>query len=324
LCVSRAELLETLKQALGYENALADSVIEFLTWSPSTYKGLWGAPLIPIPNEDRFALAQNVLSTTNFVRLAEIWLTRGGLDDSLSEGARGDFYEILLRKELTDEIAENDIIHDWSHAPNGLSKKSGGIGEQVDLLIQFGQVLLVGEIKCFLFPAESIERFNFLKNVSKAARQVSRKAEALKARCDVVASVLGLPIEKVIGLRVMPLVVLNQGFGSSLEIEGAIVTDAKFLKLYLGAGRYVGAGVFQSHKPDVLSRNVLYTSETEAAARLAGFLKEPPALMDFYERLRWVSFDFPTMSEKTLKVAFTEMGDLTAARRAEYEEMKAK
>ena len=80
LCVTKAELVDVLKRALGYDAATAEAVIQFLTWTPNVYKGLWGAPLIPIPGEDRFALARGVLATTNFVRLAEIWFTRGGFD----------------------------------------------------------------------------------------------------------------------------------------------------------------------------------------------------------------------------------------------------
>jgi hypothetical protein len=323
LCIARSELIDVFRQALGYEIAKAEAVLEFLTWRPDGYKGLWGAPLIPIPSEDRFAIARNVLAVTNFVRLAEIWLTRGGLDDSLSEGARGDVYETLLRKEIADEMVDNKIMRDWSIAPHGIAKKDKVFPHQVDLLLQFGSVVIVGEIKCFLFPADSIERFNYLKNVAGAARQARDKAAALDARRDVIASNLGISEEKAKSLRLVPLVILNQNFGASLEMEGCVVTDAKFLKLYLGTGQYVSAGFFEASKPTIVSRTDLYRTEAEAGKNLERFLKAPPALRDFQERLKWASFDFPTMEGPPLKVACTQMRDLTDEKRAEYEMMKA-
>jgi hypothetical protein len=324
LCVTRTELIDVLKRALGHDTATAENVLRFLSWGPETYKGLWGAPLIPIPGEDRFALARNVLGTGNFVRLAEIWFTRGGLDDSLSEGARGDVYEALLRREIAEELAENTIIKDWSQASHGVAKKDKHFPYQIDLLVQFGSVVIVGEIKCFLFPTESIERFNLLKNVAGAARQAREKAAALDARRDVLVSALGITGEKATGLRIVPLVVLNQSFGTSLELEGCLVTDAKFLKLYLGTGQYVSAGFFEESTPTVVSRTTFYQSEAEAGLNLENFLRAPPPLRDFQERLAWTSFDFPTMEGSPLKVACTQMGDLTEAKRKEYERMKAR
>ena len=242
LCITRHEALDVFRRTLNLDVTEAAALLDFLTWSPAAYKGLWGAPLVPVPGTEQLAVVRSVLATSNFVRLAEIWLTRGGLDDSLSTGARGDFYESVLRQEIREELQDNANIKDWSFAADGV-KKSNDFPEQIDLLLQFGQTLIVGEIKCFLFPAESMERFNYLKNVGAATRQVNRKAALLVARRDVIAASLAISLEKAEPLRIVPLVVLNQGFGSCLVIDGCTVTDAKFLKLYLGTGTPVSAAV---------------------------------------------------------------------------------
>jgi hypothetical protein len=39
-------------------------------------------------------------------------------------------------------------------------------------------------------------------------------------------------------LKIIPLVVVNQGFGASLDVDACRVIDASFLKLFLGSSTY--------------------------------------------------------------------------------------
>ena len=82
LLVSRKELLDVLMRALGVDDSTADAVITFLTFKPKAsgdkgHRGLWAAPIVPIPGEDKLALALSVLAVSNPLRKAEAWLERG-------------------------------------------------------------------------------------------------------------------------------------------------------------------------------------------------------------------------------------------------------
>ena len=126
LCVTREELVTLLQRALGYDATTCEAVINFLSWTPATYKGLWGAPLIPIPGESRFALARNVLATTDSVRLAEIWFTAAALTTACRK-ARAATSMRHCCIEIAEEMADNEIIQDWSLAPHCIAEKGQGL-----------------------------------------------------------------------------------------------------------------------------------------------------------------------------------------------------
>jgi hypothetical protein len=102
-------------------------------------------------------------------------------------------------------------------------------GEQVDLTVSFLDLLVVGEIKCFLYPIEPIEHFNYLKRLQAAADQATRKAQWLHENPQIVADALQISPDLASSLRPVPIVVTNHGAGFGLEIGGARVVDAHFL-----------------------------------------------------------------------------------------------
>ena len=282
-----------------------------------------GAPLVSLPGSDDLAIAHNVLATSNVVRRVEIWLTKGGLDDNLSSAARGASYETNLRAEICAELSANQIVKDRACAENGL-KRGADCSEQVDLLVQFASLLLVGEIKCLLFPADSRERYNFLRKLKDAAAQATRKAIFIRTRRDIVARVLSISPEKAQSLRVLPVVVMNQGFGMSLVFDDCVVTNAKFLKLYLGSGNYVSeAAVNRVDGSWAQAERFLYRNEKEAADNFEESMRRPPPLYRFVDRLRWTTFGFPTHSGVPLSIARSELSDVAGETRKRYEMLGA-
>jgi hypothetical protein len=79
LTFERQEVVEVLIEALQLSESDAAEVLRFLTWKPDTYKGLWGAPIVPVPGTDRVCIARTVLSASEGIRRTEIWLYKGGL-----------------------------------------------------------------------------------------------------------------------------------------------------------------------------------------------------------------------------------------------------
>ena len=323
LVCRRGEIVDALRRALSIDDVLAEAIVAFLTWKKKTYKGLWGAPLVPLPNSDELVIAMNVLATSNVVRRAEIWLTKGGLDDNLAKDKRGDFYETMLRSEIVGAIARNAIVKDAACARHAI-KRSKDVSEQIDLVVQFSSLLLVAEVKCLLFPADHRERYNFLQTLRGAAEQARRKAAFLDGRRDIAAAALGIDQQKAAILKVVPLVVTNQGFGMSLVFDGCVVTDAKFLKLYLGSGNYIGeAAVNRVDGGVAMAENHLYRTEAEAVARLEATLRRPPSLYRFVDRLEWSEFAFPTHDGTPLLIAQTQLADVSGEVRTRYEALGA-
>jgi hypothetical protein len=286
LVVRRSELLDLFRRTLSISTDVATDIIDLLSWTKGAYKGLWGAPLVPLPESDEFLMAQTVLETSDIIRRTEIWLTKGGLDDNLREGSRGSTYEAHLRLKVREALKSNPILRDSSCADQAI-KKSFEFDEQIDLLIQFGSLLLVGEVKSLLFPSDARERYNFMRKLKGAAEQASRKAAALSKRLKIAAFALKVAEAKAVGLRIVPIVVLNQGFGTSLQFGECVVTDAKFLMEYLGGKHYRDA--------------------TEAVRWFETTMKRPPPLYRFIDQLRWTDYEFPAAAGADLRVARTEL-----------------
>jgi hypothetical protein len=322
--VRRSELMDVLCRALSIGDELAREIVAFLSWSKGTYKGLWGAPLVPLPGTGNdLALAHSVLVTSNILRRTEIWLTKGGLDDNLGRASRGTSYEEQLRREIREGVKQNSIVVDSACAEHAI-KKTASFPEQIDLVVQFASLLLVGEVKCLLFPADPRERYNFLKKLKDAAEQAKRKAKALACRTDIAARVLGIPESKVKELRVLPIVVMNQGFGMSLAFDDCVVTDAKFLKLYLSSGRYLSEAAFSRVDGKWAdAQSYLYHNTVEATDNFERSMRTPPPLYRFVDQLRWTTFRFPTLPDGALQIARTELTDLSSQARSRYEALRA-
>lgn len=324
LVVNRDEVIEALCRTLSISEKVAATVVEFLSWTKGTYKGLWGAPLVPLPGQPtQLAVAASILSTANVVRTVEIWMTKGGLADNVTQGSRGKLFEAELRNEVRAALKSNPILLASACAEHAI-KKGPHFQEEIDLLIRFESLLLVGEVKCFMFPADSRERYNYLKNLKAACAQASRKAKVIAGRLDVAAKALGTPDLLTAQLKVVPIVVINQGFGVSLIEDDCVVTDAKFLKIYLAGGTYVSEGA-ANHVDGgwADATNLMYKNADEAVAKFSSTMRKPPPLDRFQRLLQWSTFNFPTASGEHLLIAQTEMGSLPTETQSLYEVLSA-
>ncbi len=317
LIVSKWELLDVLMRALAIDEVTATAVIDFLAYAPRKsgekgHRGIWAAPLVPIPGEERFALALSALAVSNTLRKAEAWMEKGGLDDNLSKNARGDIYEADYRAKVMSAIEKNPLLTKAACAKDAI-KKDTNFGEEIDMLIRLDDLLIVGEVKCWLYPADSHERFNHFRKIKKAAEQATRKAGALRSRPDVAAKALGLTELEIRCLRVLPLVVANQGFGFSLDADGCRVTDAAYLLTYLTGGRIVSDTMSNAPLGSATDAFLtFYEREKQAGDRFETMFETPPVLQRFADRIDWTTIPFPLPSGDALQFSVPRLGDLSA------------
>lgn len=310
LSVTKTDLNDVVGRALELTSDHATRVVDFLVWRKGNPKGLWAAPIVPLPVSDDCVLAMPVFESTNMVRTAESWLAKGGLDDNAPKSARGDVFERVIRAKMREALARNTIVTDGACAENAI-KRDKNFPEEIDLLIQFGSLLLVGEVKCFSFPADTRERYNHLRKLRDACAQAVRKAAAIAKRPDVAAKALGISEDKVKALTILPITMVNQGYGVSLEFDGCVVTDARILDLYLGSGSYDSDAAIDTKVGGSAHLTLhLYRTPEEAVERFAATMRKPPGLQRFIDRLTWTSMQVPTSKDDVLfRVAHTQLND---------------
>lgn len=323
LAVERSELADVISRALGIDLPVAYELIDFLTWRPGTYRGIWGSPLVPVPNTKRLSIVRAVLAVSNPIRLAEIWLHKGGLDDNLSRAARGDSYEMYLRESVRGAVSENKLLIDVACPEHGL-RKSSEFPEQIDLVVRLGSLLIVCEVKCLLSPADPRERSNYLQSIESAARQVLRKAEVLDHNRRLIGCTFGITPEQARVLEIVPLVITNQGFGASLEFKGCFVVDHRFLELYLASGSFVASAALDPKTGNTaFEERSFYRDQSEAERNFKRNMKCPPTLKRFVDRLEWTANPFPTLSGKPLLIQGTRLRDLPRTARSLAEVLRA-
>lgn len=328
--VRREELVRTLANALRTEVDTAEAVVDFLTFGEASTveeasrgmaatggkrsrkgdRGLWAAPLVPVPGEKVLLLPIAVFELGSFVYRVEAWLERGGIDDEALEH-RGDRYEVHLRQQLEDAIQGNADFRNARIASEGV-ERSDDFPHQVDLLIRLGDRLLVGEIKCFLTPADPHQWDRFYREkLPDAAKQASQRAAELRRRPDVVSEALSIGIEEAGRLSVEPIVVLNIGAGFSLRIGGCRVVHADFLLSYLRSPKMESGAAVRAGRPEMTRLVTLYEGELDAGRRFDLVMADPWPLRRFLDRLSWQETPYPRPTGGTFKIGSPARGTLT-------------
>lgn len=335
--INRDELVQAICKALAIEVDVAKKAVTFLTYgeapkrkrgetvreSDHGWRGLWTAPLVNVPGKDLLLLAPAVFEHCAPTYRVEAWLEKGGLSDQgvgeLARGKaqRGNQFERSYRAQLCEALSENVLLRTSCVAPDEIKKQKneGGFPEQIDILFKLGNRLFVGELKFFLTPADPHQWSRHYEKLAEAAKQVRKKVSVLTARRDVVAAALGLADADVAGLKITPLIILNSGFGFSLEVDGCRVIDAMYLRDFIRSPEF-STGAAIGHRK-LLSEEVttVYTSEHDAARRFDEIMARPGVLIRFLNRVKWDVVDYPTDDGVRLRIESPFRGDMTHAER---------
>ncbi len=322
MVVDRKMLQQAVADGLRVDEATADAIVTFLTFRFQTggrakaagNKGLWAAPLVPLPGTNELALVLSVLATSNIVRRVETWLEKGGLDDrrvttwpatssrhsvdapvpSTTE-SRGDRYETIVRDRLRHAIARNPLLTGARCAEKEI-KKSGSFPEQIDLLVSFGGLCLVGEVKFFLMPADPHERDRYDQKLVDAADQAKKKLAALEKHPDVLGAALDIEVPSAKLLKLLPVIVTAQGYRFSTRIDGVLVIDANFLRVYLAGGEInTGMALDPATGRNVKQTTTLYSTQKAAAHNFETIMEAPYPLTRFLDQVKWGETILPTL-----------------------------
>lgn len=312
LTVGRDDLIRIFTECLDVTADRAGSMVDWFTCNPGDTgrmyaKSVWAEPLLPEPGTGNLHVVLAPLLSASPVKRIEAWMERGGISDSRGLKGRGKLFERHVRKVVSDVLAANELLTDASAAEHGLKRK--GESEEIDLLVRVGDVLLVGEVKCFVAPSEPTDKRNHLDNLDKATAQAEVKRAWADANRGAVAKALGVDAAQAARLRVIPVVVLNHGFGMGLERHGVPVVDLHYLRILLGWGRYQGGTRFERHVGVAYDTVTLYRSQAEFEAKVEVLLRDPPPLKRFNERLTWRRIPFQTSNDRPFLLEFPAISE---------------
>lgn len=298
--VHRGQIESLLITWCGVSADIARAIIEFFSYGPQSKIELWAKPLVRLDSE-RLAIVMTPLLYGNMERTIELWMKAGEMN--LTE--KGQLFEVHVRSQLREALSFSDMLKDAEIYPSNFVFSQEGHKEQIDLVIRIGNVVLIGEAKCILFPSEPIEYFHYFETLSDAAAQAERKVTFLSEHKDHLLQMLGLTgkmATKVLQLQAFVLV--NQPYGAGFAVKETPVVDMLILELYFDGRweRMVSVDGAGEHKARSVVK--LYSNEKEAAKNVVTYLKDPPQLRHYKDNIRPDFHWFPLLDDKDRKFVY--------------------
>ncbi len=266
-----SNLVRLLSKGLSWNWEVAAQVVSFLTYRGDRGQDLWAQPLVRC-SDQKVVITFASLMYGNLLRVIERWLRQGGVE----LGGKGHAFERHVRRELKDYFAGSALCSKAVVCDDAIRMPVAGGGvEEIDLVILMGNVVLVGEVKCLLAPADSIEYLRYFDALDGAAQQIERKRAAIQADIPGFLSRLGPHVRALSNVEVIPLVITNSAVGVGFPIRNVPVVDLRTFRVFTD-GSYAEWSVFDKGRIVEEKRGSIYSSFEEAQRVLNSFLNFPP------------------------------------------------
>ncbi len=267
------QLLNIISEAAGVDNRAAEVVLNFLTFEDTPQCDLWTHPFITV-DTNRLTMLLAPPRYGNPLRCIEQWMVQGGLDLS----KRGPLFEQQLQQSLSDSMSRSRHLSSGGVLDRALKLEANSQIEEIDIVMWFGNLIILGEAKCVLFPAEPLEYHKYRQRVEEASDQIRRKAKFATHNLPRLLSSLGLEnkvhAEKV---RVVPVVILNQPYGVGFPVNDIPVVDELILCGFL-RGEMDDIAIIGADGVKPLRTVQFYNSEDDASEKLQRYLFSPPQI----------------------------------------------
>lgn len=287
-------LARAIVRATNLNFRQAETIVQFLIYRGEKGQELWAQPLVPV-NPQTVAPMLGAAISPNLRRLVDIWMRQLGVD----LGLRGAAFESHVRTELMEYIARSQLRKDTTVLENSVTfRPQKDRDEQLDVVMVIRDLVIVGEAKCTLHPAEAKQEAMHRRTVTDAVAQVKRKALSIEVHSAAFRERLRqLGVEIPVNFNVLPVVILNGAVHAGFEVDQVPVVDMFIFGVFF-SGELVDVAV-RHGKGDMehVKKRILYTDVQEAVRNAPAYLRAPPQMEILWEGMqeRWVSI--PSISE---------------------------
>lgn len=282
------ELINSLKKGTGFSYEKIISMINLFLFSGDLRQDPWLKPIIPIADNSFCAFIPSLI-VTNRIRLIESWMREGGINLD----KRGYAFEDHVRKEIKKNIKSSKHLSKTIFSSESLRLSEAEQKEEIDFVWVIGSLVLIGEVKCSLFPTSPIEFHNFFDLIDSAVLQAKRKANFVQNNLPALFKTLNIDIpENEKHLKAFPIVITNLPYGSGFPINGVPITDLRILIRYIEGHQNFFIST-KANGNDEATKMVFYNSAEEAEDNIIKFLKSPPTTKLFMKMLDREVLPFP-------------------------------
>lgn len=207
-----------------------NKIIEFLTFRG--YKDdLWCYPIIKLRNNNLTILLSSTKSP-NMLRVIEYWLKENFKD--ISE--KGITYEKILIDSINNKLLINPIFSDNEPAI-GTVFKVGLAYEEIDCVFRFGNTIVMCEAKSIITVDSEISKFNTIKALNKASKQLTRKVGFVENNLESFFTHVEWDFDENKAYKIVPVIINSNKIFVSGSFGGIPVVDELIISSFFGSGR---------------------------------------------------------------------------------------
>jgi hypothetical protein len=307
--IPRTKLTGLLTETLGLEYVEANLIVRFLTFSKNQSDEIWARPFVEI--DDRMVAPILVcLCDPNPLRMLERWMKHGGVNLQ----SRGQRFEIQTRRQIANAIQSSKKLTNAGVLPHAFNFSEGApsVGD-IDLVIWFGATVLLGEVKCNLFPAAPKELNSYFADLEQAAAQIMRKKSAFEQNTAEFWREHAKQTEPR-ETQVIPFVLTNLPIGVGHSFKSVPAVDLPILERFLEQGEVAILGAFSgTGSATPVHSVIIYNAQEEAEHVIRDYLKNPPQLHLFKNGLSPRVTRIPPLTANDLRWLVCDMDtDITA------------
>ena len=193
-------------------------------------------------------------------------------------GRRGLPFERYLRERILRDIKRSRLLSGTRVLDYGLKfRPTEGREEEIDLVIVFGDLVILGEAKCSVAPTEAKQYARHRDLVIGATAQIKRKALAVSDHRSIFRTRLKeFGIELSPDFNILSVVVMNDAIHSGMPVNGVPIIDEHILSIFFSGEIVDVAERLTTGEFVPLQKRTLYANVAEAIEMAEAFFSAPP------------------------------------------------
>jgi hypothetical protein len=272
-------LKEYLSKKLHFSNA---QIIDFLSllevkFDKSSRINFWDNPLVRYKDEYLFTLIG--INDPLISHLIDHWLNEGGfiLDK------RGELLEKYLKNQLKRIVKQKGYF--ITIPDTSMFKITGRGKEEIDLILNFKNIVVIAEVKCIKYPFEIRDYHNSYKRLTKASNQVARKTNFVRDNLDFFSE----EVDGIEDKEIISLVITNFPNFSGFKINNIPIVDVYLLEAYILSGKMFKSKISFKKRGMIVKDDydevVFYENEDSFCKNIAKCMETPPTIEEIKSKI---------------------------------------
>jgi hypothetical protein len=297
----KQDLLLAIIKASGIKHPKAKLILDFIIFNDHT-RDLWSHPILEV-SRDKLIFLTSALSTPVLVRVVEHWLAELAVELTL----KGTHYEEISLNEINDDLRSNKFP---PHSISALSKRlklKSGAEEEIDLILNLGSVIVIGEAKSIVTTDSSISYFRTYDTLKGAADQARRKSIFFESNIQELFDAFGWNYDSSIPYQILPVVLNSNKIHSGFPINGIPVVDEQIFSRYFSSNTFPLITVKRDDGLHHVGWFKLYENYEQLQNNLSSYLMHPPQLSEGRESLVYKTMEIPQLNRSSAKILYKRM-----------------